>query len=207
MTDARTQVVAAGYDAMADTWEAWKSEIDDDPRAAWLDDLVGRIPEGARVLELGCGGGTAETALLAARFRLTAVDLSAEQLRRAAERVPDAEFLHADFTELDFPPSSFDAVAVFYAFNHVPRELLGDVFARIRSWLVPGGHLLATLGASDLPDWEGEWLGVPMFFSGWDADVNRALLAEAGLALVRDEVVTIREPEGDVSFHWVLAAA
>ena len=35
MTDPRTQLVGAGYDAMIDTWEAWVVKIDNDPRRAW----------------------------------------------------------------------------------------------------------------------------------------------------------------------------
>ncbi len=31
------------------------------------------------------------------------------------------------------------------------------------------------------------------------------MLGEAGFELLRDEVVTIREPEGDATFQWVLA--
>ena len=62
---------------MADTWEAWKALITDDPRAEWCEELVSRLPAGARVVELGCGGGAEETARLAQRFRLTGVDLSA----------------------------------------------------------------------------------------------------------------------------------
>jgi len=89
VTDPRTALVAAGYDAMIDTWETWKAQITDDPRADWCDELVARLPRGGRVVELGCGGGTDETRLLAERFRLTAIDLSAEQLRRARERVPE----------------------------------------------------------------------------------------------------------------------
>jgi hypothetical protein len=46
---------------------------------------------------------------------------------------------------------------------------------------------------------------VEMFFSGFDADTNRRLLSEAGFELVLDEVVTMREPEGDATFLWVLA--
>ncbi len=95
MTDPRTALVAAGYDTMIDTWEAWKAQITDDSRADWCDELVSRLPRGARVVELGCGGGTDETRMLAERFRLTGVDLSAEQLRRARERVPGAAFVHA----------------------------------------------------------------------------------------------------------------
>lgn len=204
MTDPRTALVAAGYDAMIDTWEAWKAAIEDDPRAEWCGELLDRLPEGARVVELGCGGGTAETRALASRFRLTGVDLSDAQLARARERVPAAEYLHADLTTVEFAAQSVDAVASFYVFNHVPRELLAPLFERIHTWLRPGGLLLATLGASDVPGWTGDFLGAPSYFSGYPAETNRRLLAAAGLTLLRDELVRIREPEADATFHWIL---
>lgn len=203
MSDPRTALVGAGYDAMADTWEEWSSSIDDDPRREWLQRLVERLPDGAAVVELGCGNGTAETRELARRFRLTGVDLSEEQLRRARARVPGATFVPGDLTSLELEPGSLDAVCAFYVLNHVPRELLPALFERIHTWLRPGGLFLATLGAADLEEWRGEWLGVPMYFSGYDPPRNRELLAS--FELVADEVVTISEPEGDVSFHWVLA--
>ena len=205
MSDPRTRLVGAGYDAMIETWESWRGQITRDPRIEWLHELTARLADGARVVELGCGGGTAETAALASRFRLTGVDLSQEQLRRARERVPEAEFLHADFTTVDFEPGSLDAVAAFYSFNHVPRELLGGLFARIRTWLAQDGLFLAALGTGDTEGWVGEWLGATMYFSSFPPEENRRLLSEAGFRLLRDEVVTIREPEGDASFQWVLA--
>ena len=205
MSDRRTNLVAAGYDAMADKWEDWSARVTDDPRHEWLEELLAVLPAEARVVELGCGNGTRETRELAAHTRLTGVDLSEEQLRRARERVPATEFVHGDLTTIEFDADSLDAVAAFYVLNHVPRELLPGLFERIHRWLHPGGHLLATLGASDLPDWEGEWLGVPMFFSGYAPEVNARLLRDAGFELVRDEPVTITEPEGAVTFHWVLA--
>jgi len=204
VTDPRAQLVAAGYDAMIDTWEGWRARIADDPRDAWCAELLDRLPHGARVVELGCGGGTEETRTLAERFRLTGVDLSAAQLRRARERVPTADYLLADLTTVDFPPDSLDAVASFYVLNHVPRELVGPLFARICVWLRPGGLLLAALGATDLQGWTGDFLGAPSFFSGFAPETNRRLLDDAGFTLLRDEVVTIREPEGDATFHWVL---
>ena len=48
---------------------------------------------GAPVLELGCGGGGPVTQRLAARFKLTGVDVSAHQIELARERVPTAEFV------------------------------------------------------------------------------------------------------------------
>jgi SAM-dependent methyltransferase len=203
MSDFRTTLVGAGYDAMADTWESWSSSVTDDPRLEWLARLADRLPGGARVVELGCGNGTPETRELAGRFDLTGVDLSAEQLRRARQRVPGASFVQADLTTVEFAAGSLDAVCAFYVLNHVPRELLPGLFARVHAWLRPGGLLLATLGASDLENWHGEWLGVPMYFSGYEPEQNRALLS--AFDLLADEVVSITEPEGPVAFHWVLA--
>ena len=51
-------------------------EVVGDPRREWEDDLAARLEPGARVLELGCGGGTPETQRLAQRFALTGVDIS-----------------------------------------------------------------------------------------------------------------------------------
>ena len=205
MTDPRAELVGRGYDAMVDTWEEWKAQITGDPRNDWLDDLVSRLEPGARVIELGCGGGTEETALLAAQFELTGVDLSREQLRRARARIPQARFIEADFATMQFEPGSAEAVVAFYSFNHVPRELLGGLLGRLRDALVPRGLLLAAFGASDNPGWTGDWLGAEMFFSGFEPATNLRLVADAGLEVLREEVVTFREPEGPAQFHWVLA--
>ena len=143
---------------------------------------------------------------MARDFDLVGVDVSTEQLRRARVRVPEAEFLLADFTELDFEHGSLAGVAAFYSLNHVPRELLGELFGRIHSGLEDEGLVLAALGAGDTEGWTGEWLGATMYFSSWPPETNRRLLEQAGFALLRDELVAIREPEGDATFHWVLAA-
>jgi cyclopropane fatty-acyl-phospholipid synthase-like methyltransferase len=205
-TDPRIQLVGAGYDAVIDTWEAWSAQIDDDLRHSWAADLATRLPEGGRVLELGCGGGTRETALLASRFDVTGIDLSERQLERARERVPNATFVHGDLTSVDHAPASFDAVVAFYVFNHVPRELLPPLLRRIHSWLRMPGWLMAAFGTLDEAGWTGEFLGAPTFFSSHSPDVNSALVRDAGFGLERDEVVEIAEPEGAVPFQWILAA-
>ena len=207
MTDARTQIVAEGYDAMGEHFAEWRDRIVGDPRRWWAEHLTSQLTDGARVLELGCGGGVPDTQLLAERFRVTAVDISAEQIRRAQENVPNAEFLVADFAAADFDPGRFDAVVAFYSFNHVPRELLAGLFARIRSWLVTDGLFLVALGTGDDEGWVGEWLGVTMFFSSFTPDTNSRLLDEAGFERLLDEVGTFLEPDGEATFQWVLARA
>jgi cyclopropane fatty-acyl-phospholipid synthase-like methyltransferase len=205
MADPRTELVGRGYDLIGEHFTEWRDRIVGDPRRDWENELVSRLEDGARVLELGCGSGVPDTQRLAARFRLTAVDISGEQVRRARAAIPEATLIHADFTELELEPESFDAVVSFYAFNHVPRELLAPTFARIHRWLAPGGLLMIALGTSDEEAWTGEWLGAPTFFSSFPPETNTQLVRDAGFDLLRDELVTFREPEGDVTFQWVLA--
>ncbi|HVH51170.1 MAG TPA: methyltransferase domain-containing protein [Gaiellaceae bacterium] len=194
------------YDAIADAFAAWRDRIEGDPRDEWRDELATRLPDRARVLELGCGDGI-DARLLAERFQITGVDVSAEQIRRARAAVPEATFIEADFTELDLPPASFDAVVSFYVFNHVPRERLAPLLESIHRWLVPGGLLLAAFGTGDTEAWVGEWLGTTMFFSSFPPETNSLQLRRAGFQLLRETVIELQEPEGPAQFQWVLAAS
>lgn len=207
MPDPRTQIVSDGYDAIGETFAEWRERIVGDPRDEWANDLVSRLEDGARVLELGCGSGSSETKRLAQRFAVTGVDISPRQVERAKAAIPEATFVTADLTELDLPACSYDAVVSFYVFNHVPRDLLAPLLGRIRGWLVDDGWLLTAFGVSDLKSWTGNWLGAPTFFSSFPAEVNSRLVQEAGFRVERDEVVVFEEPEGQAKFQWVLARA
>jgi hypothetical protein len=46
---------------------------------------------------------------------------------------------------------------------------------------------------------------VEMHFSGYGPDRNRELLREAGFRIDVDELVPLHEPEGTVTFQWVIA--
>ena len=207
MPDRPQDVVARGYDAAADAFAEWQSRITGWRRIERIDELLGLLPERPDVLELGVGAAVEPTRMLAERASLVGVDISAEQLRRARERVPAARLVHADFTQVDLEPQSFDAVVAFYVLNHVPRDEHGPLLHRIATWLRPGGYFLATFGATDVPGWYGPWVGgVETYFSGHEPPVTLRLVDEAGLALVHHDLETIEEPEGPVTFLWVLAS-
>jgi SAM-dependent methyltransferase len=203
--DARRRVVEDGYDRIVERYLEWAGRIARDPRGRFVAELDRRLPEGARVLDLGCGAGLPTARDLSRRFEVVGVDISERQIAAARENVPDATFVHADATHLTFAEGTFDGVAALYAISHMPRDEHAALFERLHGWLRPGGLLVATLGADDSPDWTGEWLGVPMFFSSYDTDTNRELLRSAGFELLIDEVLETLEPEGAVEFLWVLA--
>ncbi len=199
------EIVRRGYDAIAERYAECK--VEGNPAEAFVRDLAARLPDGADILELGCGNGRPAAVLLAPRHRYTGVDISSEQIARARALVPDAEFLRADYTELAAPAESFDAVVAILTLTHVPRREHAALLERIARWLRRDGLFLASFGTSDTPgDVEDDWLGAPMYFSGFDADTNRSLLERAGFRLLRDEVHTmLEEGQGEATFLWVLA--
>jgi cyclopropane fatty-acyl-phospholipid synthase-like methyltransferase len=200
------RIVEQGYDAMADRFGTWRAAIEGSPDDEWLEELLTRLPEGGNVLELGCGHGQAARRIVDAGHRYSGIDISAEQLRRARELVPEAELRHADLTELDYDAGSFDAVVSLYVFGHLPRDDLPGVLHRIAQWLRPGGRLLATYARSGTEGVQEDFLGVPMFFGSYTDEETLALVRAAGLETERVEVVSIVEPEeGPGSFLWILA--
>ena len=199
-------IVADGYDRIADRYLAWSALRPSAARLRALELAVGLIPAGANVLELGCGAGVPMTAALATGRRLTGVDISPEQIRRARRNVPDATFIQADMTTLERPLASLDAVVAFYSLTHVPRDQHAELFGRIRTWLRPGGLFLASLGVEDDPGTiEAGWLGVEMYFSQFSARVGRRLVAEAGLVIERAEILAEPGDRFDARFLWVVA--
>lgn len=202
-------LVRRGYDAISlayrsDDGHAHGSSAEDVSRyAEWAAELAALLPDGARVLDLGCGAGVPGTGELAARgLRVAGADFSAVQVGRARRLVPAASFLRADMTELALAPGSLDAVVSFYALIHVPLDDQRALFPRIRGWLRPGGYLLAIVGTVRCRE-TGEYLGAPMFWEHADAPAYRAWLAAAGLTPLWDRYV----PEGNSGHTLILARA
>jgi SAM-dependent methyltransferase len=201
-------IVARGYDAIALRYAEWAGEVQS-PALEWLRDLDRRLPNGANVLELGCGRGVPGTRELARRHSVTGVDISAVQIELARHHVPEASFVHADAAELDVAAGSLDGVVALYFFGHIPMREQRALLQRIAVWLTDGGLFLATFAAGDAAEEiDEDWLGAPMFFASLGGDAYLPLLVECGFEVLRDEVVVQREPgHGDIAFRWMLARA
>jgi SAM-dependent methyltransferase len=204
------EVVARGYDQVAERYAAWvRDDVLDTVVPRYLGQLIELLPAGGTVLDLGCGGGE-RLAHLARHFTTTGVDISPEQVKRAQRAVPDVRVVQGDMTRLDFPPASFDAVTAFYAFTHLPHGELPGLLVRIAHWLRPHGVLVASMGTTlNTGAYMPDWLGAPSYFSGYDISTNRLFVEQAGFHILSAREETIRETlhgrSSDAVFFWVVA--
>lgn len=182
------KLVASGYDQIVAAYlrEYGHSAV----RERKLAELKHGLPSQACVLDLGCGAGVpVARELIAHGFKVTGVDISARQIEQARRNVPEAQFIEADMTTVEFPPSSFEAVVAFYSITHVPRDEHSALLRRIAGWLTSRGRFLGSFGETELDNWAGEWLGTAMFFSHHNSDVSKRLVVDAGLVIERAEVL------------------
>lgn len=197
-------VVREGYDAIGEHFVADRPT--DGADVALLPELTTLLAPGDRVLDAGSGAGVpVATRLVEAGLAVTALDVSANQLRLARRLVPNAGVTQADLVELPFQDHSFRAVISFYAVIHVPRDRHGRAFDEFRRVLEPGGFALLCLGASDIPEnFDPEsWLGVPMFWSHFDADTNVAMLQRASFRVLWQRLIS--DPMNQAQHLFALA--
>ena len=113
-----------------------------------------KLPSRATLADLGCGTGTSAI-LLASQMdlRVSAVDISAANIERAAERSEAAgtpiRLAQADAHDLPFSDREFDAVLAECTFSLFSDQ--ARVLAEIRRVLKPGGQLAITDMATSGP--------------------------------------------------------
>jgi ubiquinone/menaquinone biosynthesis C-methylase UbiE len=77
-------------------------------------------------------------------WHVTAFDQSTEGQKKAFELAAgkgvSIDYLVGEFSEIQFPPAHFDAIALIYA--HFPAATKLDYHKKLSSWLKPGGLLI-----------------------------------------------------------------
>lgn len=140
----------------SDFWERFYEDRDrwsGNPNAALVDEAADLSP--GRALDLGCGQGADAIWLAARGWDVTAVDISANALDRAAEhaRAAGADGIHWERHDLaaTFPEGPFDLVSACFLQSPVelPRE---RVLRQAASVVAPGGRLLIVAHAV-MPAW------------------------------------------------------
>lgn len=101
-------------------------------------ELVRRVGEGKRVLEVGCGTGLVLERITHFAKQAKGIDLSPGMLEHATAR--GLNVCEADCTKLPFEDASFDVACSFKVLAHVPDfdAALAEMVRVVR----PGGHIV-----------------------------------------------------------------
>lgn len=99
------------------------------------------LPDGANILEIGCGPGALAQALHRwyPQSQITGIDRDSAFISFAQQQEPCLTFLEGDATALDFPDGSFDVAISNTVSEHVPTDRF---YAEQYRVLKPGGVCL-----------------------------------------------------------------
>jgi ubiquinone/menaquinone biosynthesis C-methylase UbiE len=188
-SDSRKERIASAYDRMGKKYLERYPNFDPEHKKL-LDVAMSKLPEGARILDLGCGPGVPYTKYMSEKFDTTAVDFSKEQIKLAKINAPRARYTYSDFSDLEFPKGTFDLITAFYSLIHVPVEEQPLIIQKAFDYLKKGGFFLTTLGYRE---WEGEeknWLGSKetMLWSHLGGEEGLKMVENAGFEVVETKI-------------------
>lgn len=113
-----------------------RATVDADVTALYAPFLA-LLPQGARILDAGCGSGRDSLQFKQRGYRVTAFDGSEEMVRRAAE-YSGLPVLHLTFSQVAFV-EEFEGIWANASLLHVPLAEMDDVLRRMTRALAPGG--------------------------------------------------------------------
>lgn len=154
------------------------------------------LPEGARVLDVGCGPGWTSTFLARMGYNVTGFDVAPDMVTLAQKRAAregvgvQCAFVVADSETFDFSPE-FDAVVVYDTLHHVQREdlVLQNCFRALK----PGGKIvMGEPGFLHGKRAVGVTQELGVTERGFDPRALKKILAQVGFQDIRHFVPTYR---------------
>lgn len=167
----------------------------------WLDRFLALMPDGASVLDLGCGMGEPIARYLIERgCRVTGVDTSAPLLELCRARFPGHGWIEADMRGLALG-ERFDGILAWDSFFFLPPDQQRAMFPVFAAHARPGAALLFTSGPA-AGEAYGLFEGETLYHASLDPGEYRSLLADNGFAVVRH---VVEDPECDCHTAWLAA--
>ncbi|WP_435349514.1 class I SAM-dependent methyltransferase [Haloarchaeobius sp. HRN-SO-5] len=185
-----SDAVRRAYDALGETYGQFRRV--DGPETALFADLLDGLAVPGPILDVGCGDGRRTAYHLVDRRRVVGLDVSAVQLRLAAEAVPGMDLVQGDMTALPLTDDSVAGVVAYYSVFHVDRRRHGEVYREFARVCRPGGRLLTNVPRRAMDGMRSDWLrdGVDMYWSAPGRESTLDVLDDAGFDIVWERTVT-----------------
>lgn len=173
--------VLALYQSRAGLWPGLRGQtLFERP---WLERFLAAMPEGRRVLDLGCGTGQPLAAWLAGQgCAITGVDGAPAMVAQAKARMPGHHWHLADLRALP-NLGRFDGLLCWHSSFHLSQEAQRAFFAGLQRFAAPGAALMFTSGPG-AGEVVGDWQGGRLYHASLDPAEYRAILQAAGFAVL-----------------------
>jgi SAM-dependent methyltransferase len=181
--DTAAGATVRAYDASAAEYRDATRDLPD-PVVAAIGRLVGVLPAGARVLEIGSGPGRDARALEEAGLSVRRTDVAPGFVSMIRSEGHDADVvdpLTDDLADPGAPGTAYDAIWANASLLHVRREDLPTVLTRLAGATKPDGLMYASLKEGDGESWSVHGsISAPRFFTYWREEPLRRALQGAG---------------------------
>jgi SAM-dependent methyltransferase len=195
MTDTETLKI---YDEKAAEYA--KLIASDPEENRYLKEFIARLPSGSRVLDLGCGPGTAAAKMADAGLRVDAVDGSAAMVDMAGRHtgVTAWQATFDDITGIDI----YDGIWANFCLLHASKEDMPHHLDALCTGLKSGGqfHIAMKLGTGRKRD------AIGRLYSYYSESELAALLVAAGLTMIETGYGRTTGLDGTEA-DWIVVAA
>ncbi|MFC9268936.1 class I SAM-dependent methyltransferase [Streptomyces zhihengii] len=157
-----------------------------DSGRAQADMLASVVPDGAKVMDFGCGDGRVAIPMAGLGFEVTAVDSSQNMLDRLGDQAPDITTVHAtaDGIASHLGRRRMDAVYSLAVLIHHSYSDCLHIIGKLRAATKLGGILILDWPLSDQPAEADSWIGV----TTWSAQQQAEACAAIGLEPVDNDL-------------------
>jgi 2-polyprenyl-3-methyl-5-hydroxy-6-metoxy-1,4-benzoquinol methylase len=183
-----------GYEAIAHRYMSarQRSRVGAQVVRAW----ARRLPQGANVLDVGCGDGVPVTEVLnESGFEVYGVDASATMIASFRNRFPNAHVECSTVEDSTFFGKSFNGIVAWGLLFLLARNAQECLLAKIAASLITGGQFLFT-APSQACSWLDAMTGQESLSLG--REEYQRVLQNVGLTLIEEQ-----QDEGDNHYYLV----
>ncbi|WKL20606.1 class I SAM-dependent methyltransferase [Agrobacterium tumefaciens] len=153
----------------------------------WLDRFASLLPQGASILDIGCGSGEPIAGYFIGNgYDVTGIDASLPLIELCRARFPEKLWVVADMRKLALG-RRFDGLIAWHSFFHLNAEDQRRMFAIFRQHANDGAALMFTAGPGQ-GEAIGTFQGKPLYHSSLAREEYESLLAAHGFRLL-DHIV------------------
>lgn len=177
-----------------------------------LTDFVTLIPNGSRILDVGCGSGRDTHLFTQGGFDVIGLDVSSGLIEEAKKRFPISLFLEGNFLNLPFPNDEIGGIWAHASLVHLEtifevQHVLSEFYRVLRSNGILHVLVKAQVGEDKVAVVSDKLSDHDRFFRYFTMEEVRQYLEQAGFEVIQLDQYreTDKTPSGRPEVEWILA--